>query len=79
MTDRLGIAAVSGPTAVVVSGAVEALDEVERHWRERGVRTRRLTVSHAFHSPLMAPMLDEFRAVLAGLTFRAPLRRWCRT
>ncbi|KAB1108678.1 SDR family NAD(P)-dependent oxidoreductase, partial [Micromonospora aurantiaca] len=73
MTDRLGIAAVNGPTAVVVSGAVEALDEVERVWRDRGVRTRRLTVSHAFHSPLMEPMLDEFRTVLDGLTFAAPL------
>ncbi|MFG1780709.1 type I polyketide synthase, partial [Micromonospora sp. NPDC049048] len=73
LTDRLGIAAVNGPAAVVVSGALEALDEVERVWRDRGVRTRRLTVSHAFHSPLMEPMLDEFRAVLSGLAFRAPL------
>ncbi|MGW1060498.1 type I polyketide synthase, partial [Micromonospora rubida] len=72
LADRVGIAAVNGPTAVVVSGAIEALDEVERIWRERGVRARRLAVSHAFHSPLMEPMLEEFAAVVAGLSWRAP-------
>ncbi|MEU4565130.1 type I polyketide synthase [Micromonospora sp. NPDC023956] len=73
LTDRLGIAAVNGPTSVVVSGAVEALDEVERTWRDRGARTRRLAVSHAFHSPLMEPMLAKFRALLSRLTFAAPV------
>ncbi|MCX4390253.1 type I polyketide synthase [Micromonospora peucetia] len=70
--DRVGIAAVNGPTSVVVSGDAAALDEVERLWRDRGARTRRLTVSHAFHSPLMEPMLAEFRVVLDGLTLAAP-------
>ncbi|MEV4483932.1 type I polyketide synthase, partial [Micromonospora coxensis] len=69
----VGVAAVNGPTSVVVAGPVDVLDAVERTWQDRGVRTRRLTVSHAFHSPLMAPMLDEFRAVLDGLTFAPPL------
>ncbi|WP_438268558.1 type I polyketide synthase [Micromonospora peucetia] len=72
LTDRLDIAAVNGPTAVVVAGDVEALDQVQRMWSERGVQTRRLRVSHAFHSGRMDPMLAEFATVAEGLTFRPP-------
>ncbi|MFJ1540959.1 type I polyketide synthase [Micromonospora chalcea] len=69
---QLDLAAVNGPAAVVVAGDVEALDEVQRVWSERGVQTRRLRVSHAFHSARMDPMLAEFAAVAEGLTFRPP-------
>ncbi|MGW8647037.1 SDR family NAD(P)-dependent oxidoreductase, partial [Micromonospora chalcea] len=72
LTDRVGVAAVNGPTSVVVSGAVDALDEVERVWRDRGVRTRRLAVSHAFHSPLMEPVLERFRGIVERLDLAAP-------
>ncbi|MGN9767721.1 type I polyketide synthase [Micromonospora sp. SD12] len=69
---RLDVAAVNGPAAVVVAGDVEALDEVQRLWSERGAQTRRLRVSHAFHSARMDPMLAEFAAVAEGLAFRPP-------
>ncbi|GAA1957149.1 type I polyketide synthase [Kitasatospora viridis] len=68
LTEGVGIAAVNGPDAVVMSG-VEA--EVLRI-AELFAKTKRLTVSHAFHSPLMEPMLARFREELADLTFHQP-------
>nr|WSZ99718.1 acyltransferase domain-containing protein [Streptomyces sp. NBC_00857] len=70
---RIGIAAVNGPTSLVLSGGQEAVGELERVLAGQGRRTRRLRTSHAFHSPLMDPMLEEFRSVARGLTFRAPV------
>ncbi|SDD80489.1 type I polyketide synthase [Actinokineospora iranica] len=66
------IAAVNGPGAVVVAGDDEVAVRVAREWKDRGHRARRLRVSHAFHSPHMAGVLDEFRAVAATLEFHAP-------
>jgi pimaricinolide synthase PimS1 len=68
----VGLAAVNGPSAVVLSGErVEVLD-VARELEDRGVRVRELRVSHAFHSSLMEPMMDEFGRVASELSFSAP-------
>ncbi|MEV5343280.1 type I polyketide synthase, partial [Streptomyces sp. NPDC052676] len=69
---RLALAAVNGPTSVVISGDQDAAGELAERWAGRGRRTRRLTVSHAFHSPHMDDVLDEFRAVADSLTFHPP-------
>ncbi|MEV0348473.1 beta-ketoacyl synthase N-terminal-like domain-containing protein, partial [Nonomuraea sp. NPDC050680] len=68
----VSVAAVNGPASVVVSGAEEPCLAVAEHWRELGRRTRRLAVSHAFHSPLMEPMLADFATELAGVEFHEP-------
>nr|WP_261989299.1 type I polyketide synthase [Streptomyces sp. uw30] len=70
LTDEVSIAAVNGPTSLVLSGVEEAVLAVAAALPGR--RTTRLRVSHAFHSPLMEPMLDEFRAAIAGLHFHEP-------
>lgn len=66
------IASVNGPRSVVISGVRDAVLAVAAGFEARGRRAVRLRVGHAFHSPLVEPMLDEFRRVAEGLTFRPP-------
>ncbi|WP_028933453.1 type I polyketide synthase [Pseudonocardia spinosispora] len=74
--EGVGLAAVNGPTSVVVSGDAERVDELVEDWRERGRRVRRLRVSHAFHSARMDPMLAELAEVAAGLDHTEPTVTW---
>ena len=69
---QVAIAAVNGPAAVVLSGDEQAVLELQELWRERGRKTKRLRVSHAFHSQRMDAMLDEFADVARGLSFAPP-------
>ncbi|MFH8446747.1 type I polyketide synthase, partial [Streptomyces sp. NPDC018026] len=72
LPEGVGIAAVNGPTSVVVSGTETGVEAVGEHFTGLGRRVSRLRVSHAFHSPLMEPMLDEFRTVVASLSYAEP-------
>ncbi|MFD5544527.1 acyltransferase domain-containing protein, partial [Streptomyces sp. NPDC127079] len=69
---RVGVAAVNGPLAVVVSGDREPVEQVAERFRGLGRRVRRLRVSHAFHSAHLDGMLDAFADVLAQVSFRPP-------
>ncbi|MET9857549.1 type I polyketide synthase, partial [Streptomyces sp. NPDC006450] len=66
----VGVAAVNGPRSVVASGPRESLAPIEERFRAEGRRVRWLEVSHAFHSPLMEPMIEPFRKVVEGLDFQ---------
>ncbi|KOV90799.1 hypothetical protein ADK65_36670, partial [Streptomyces sp. NRRL B-1140] len=78
VTERLadlpsaGLAVVNAADAMVVAGDEVAVEEVAAHFRELGRKTKRLTVSHAFHSPLMEPVLEDFHAVARTLTYSEP-------
>ena len=68
----VSIAAVNGPESVVISGERDAVLAIAAQLAATGVKTRQLTVSHAFHSPLMAPMLGAFRQVAQTITYHQP-------
>ncbi len=70
--NEVSIAAINGPTNVVISGAGTAVATILAKLKEAGIRARALVVSHAFHSPLMAPMLDSFEAVARTVTYHPP-------
>ena len=69
---RVSLAAINGPSSVVVAGPDGDVAALCATWTAGGVRTKALTVSHAFHSSLMDPMLDEFASVAAGVSYARP-------
>ncbi|HTQ19971.1 type I polyketide synthase, partial [Mycobacterium sp.] len=72
LTEGVSLAAVNGPDAVVISGAEGAVTALADRLAQQGRRVHRLAVSHAFHSVLMEPMLEEFTRLLDGVSAAPP-------
>ncbi|WP_442818059.1 type I polyketide synthase [Streptomyces sp. NBC_01224] len=72
LTAGVSIAALNGPRSTVVSGDEADVLVIAEHFETQGRKTKRLRVSHAFHSPHMDDMLADFRKIAEGLTFQEP-------
>lgn len=70
--DRIAIAAVNASDNIVVSGQAEAVADLLARLNAAGVSSERLNVSHAFHSPLMDPILDELEGAVSRVPCRSP-------
>ena len=68
----LAIAAVNAPMLSVVSGSMDDIDRFERSCQERGIACRRLETSHAFHSPAVDQILDQFTMLVSRVKLEAP-------
>ncbi len=72
LDSQLAIAAINSPNLCVVSGPYQAIDRLEKQLESRGVMARRLHTSHAFHSPMMEPVLAPFTERLRCMKFGEP-------
>ncbi|WP_448604522.1 beta-ketoacyl synthase N-terminal-like domain-containing protein, partial [Thermoleptolyngbya sp.] len=70
--ETVAIAAINGPQSTVISGEKTSLAKLVEQWTAEGIQTTPLKVSHAFHSPLMSPMLAEFSQIAARVTYHPP-------
>ena len=71
-SDSVAIAAINSPLNTVISGDREALSEILEQLKTQDILTQALTVSHAFHSPLMEPILDDFEKMACDIDYQTP-------
>jgi phthiocerol/phenolphthiocerol synthesis type-I polyketide synthase E len=68
----LSLAAINANNLTVVSGTIEAIDRLELQLQKLGIDYRQLHTSHAFHSEMMEPMLETFKAELQQVNLKSP-------
>ncbi|WP_218651874.1 type I polyketide synthase [Nostoc sp. C052] len=71
-SDWVSIAAINSPESTVISGQIDAVQAIVSQLEKLGVKSKQLEVSHAFHSPLMKPMLPEFELIARQITYHQP-------
>ncbi|MBR8829127.1 MAG: SDR family NAD(P)-dependent oxidoreductase [Gomphosphaeria aponina SAG 52.96 = DSM 107014] len=72
LAEEVGIAAINGPESVVISGRKERVREAIASLAAEGIKTKKLNVSHGFHSPLMEPMVAQFEEVAREIKYSEP-------
>jgi acyl transferase domain-containing protein len=70
--DKVAVASFNAPQSLVLSGLTESIGQIIGQLEGQGIKCSRLAVSHAFHSPLMEPMLAEFGQIARSITYQAP-------
>ena len=68
----ISVAAINEPSSTIVSGSFDAIEELQRELREKGLETKRLRTSHAFHSRMMEPVVDRFAEEVSKRKLSAP-------
>lgn len=71
-SETAALAAINSHRNVVISGRSETIDRIATTFTKQGIKTQPLTVSHAFHSPLMAPMMSEFERIAREISYAPP-------
>lgn len=71
-TGSVSFAAINGPQSVVISGECDAINAICATLEAEKIKTKKLTVSHAFHSPLMAPMIEPFAQIAGQINYQVP-------
>ncbi len=71
-SDKVAIAAINGKENIVISGDSEAIKQIINQLSNQGISSKKLIVSHAFHSPLMQPMVEDFQKVAKNVEYHAP-------